>query len=138
MQSAVTLRADVHSSLLTRKCFNFTMQSTCCHDSSESQAVEVLMNVSLMKQPSAWLPVAMSLAALAMVLGHIAVAGIAPQADEGTAAHLWQLLMAGQVPVVAYFAIKWLPQDSKQALRVLALQACAGLAALFPVYWLGW
>ena len=95
------------------------------------------MNFSLMKQPSAWLPVGMSLAALALVLAHVAIFGAAREADEGTAAHLWQLLMAGQVPVVAYFAIKWLPQDPGQAIRVLALQACAGLAALFPVFWLG-
>ena len=30
--------------------------------------------------------------------------------DEGTIAHLWQLLMAGQLPVLAFFAIKWLPR----------------------------
>ena len=62
------------------------------------------MNVSLIKQPSALLPIAMSVAALALVLGHVAIFGVVHEADEGTAAHLWQLLMAGQVPVVAYFA----------------------------------
>ena len=96
------------------------------------------MTVSPMKQPSAWLPIAMSLAALVLVLGHIARFGIARQADEGTAAHLWQLLMAGQVPVVAFFAVKRLPRAPRQTLQVLALQAGAALAALAPVYWLGW
>ena len=91
--------------------------------------------ISLMKQPSALLPIAMSVAALALVLGHIAIFGAVREADEGTAAHLWQLLMAGQVPVVAYFAVKWLPRAQGQALRVLALQAVAGLAACAPVYW---
>ena len=93
------------------------------------------MNVSPMKQPSALLPLAMSLAALTVVLGHVALFGAEHEADEGTAAHLWQLLMAGQVPVVAYFALKWLPRAPGQALRVLALQAVAGLAACAPVYW---
>jgi hypothetical protein len=88
-----------------------------------------------MKQPSALIPLAMSVSALALVLGHIAVFGVAREADEGTAAHLWQILMAGQVPVVAYFALKWLPQAPTQALLVLALQAVAGLAACAPVYW---
>ncbi len=93
------------------------------------------MNVSLMKHPSAFLPMAMSLAALALVLGHVAIFGVVHEADEGTTAHLWQLLMAGQVPVVAYFALKWLPRDPGKALCVLALQFVAALAACAPVYW---
>jgi hypothetical protein len=60
-----------------------------------------------MKQPSAYLPLAMSLAALALVLGHAAMFGIVHEADEGAAAHIFQILMAAQIPVVAYFAIKW-------------------------------
>jgi len=77
----------------------------------------------------------MSVAALAVVLPHIAIFGAVHEPDEGTAAHLWQLLMAGQVPVVAYFGAKWLPQAPGPALRVLALQAVAILAACGPVYY---
>jgi len=94
------------------------------------------MNISTMKKPSAWIPLTMSLAALAVVLTHVAIFGAAREADEGTAAHLWQLLMAGQLPIVAFFAIKWLPRTPRQALLVLALQAGAGLAALAPVFFL--
>jgi len=96
------------------------------------------MNVSTVKQPSALIPLAMSCAALAIVLGHIALSGVGREADEGAAAHLWQLLMAGQLPVVAFFAIKWLPRSPRQALLVLALQAGAALAALAPVFLLNW
>lgn len=93
------------------------------------------MNFSnVMKQPSAFLPVVMSLAALAVVLVHTAMFGVVREADEGTAAHLFQLLIAGQLPIVAVFAIKWLAQSPRQALQVLALQAAAGLAALAPVF----
>jgi hypothetical protein len=91
----------------------------------------------LMKQPSAFLPVAMSVAALALVLGYVAIFGVVHQPDEGTPAHLWQLLMAGQLPIVAFFAIKWLPQAPREALLVLGLQLCAGLAAAAPVFFLG-
>ena len=76
----------------------------------------------------------MSFAALATVLFHIAVYGVARKADEGPAAHIFQLLMAGQAPVVAIFAIRWLPRIPKQALLVLALQAGAALVALAPVF----
>ena len=50
----------------------------------------------------------MSLAALALVLGHAAMFGAVHGADEGTATHVWQLLMVGQIPIVVFFAIKWL------------------------------
>lgn len=91
-----------------------------------------------LRQPSAFLPIAMSLGALALVLGQIVLVGIARQADEGTAAHLWQLLIAAQVPIVAFFAIKYLPQRPKPASRILSLQVLALLAACAPVYLLRW
>jgi hypothetical protein len=93
------------------------------------------MNVTLMKRPSAWLPMAMSLAAVVMVLGYLARFGVVHEPDEGAVAHIFQILMAAQAPIIAYFAVKWLPRAPGQALRVLALQAGAALAALAPVYW---
>lgn len=87
-----------------------------------------------MKRPSAFLPVGMSIAALIVVLGDVAMFGAVRDVDEGAAAHLWQLLIAGQIPVVAFFAIRWLPREPQTASWVLALQAGALLAALAPVY----
>jgi hypothetical protein len=91
---------------------------------------------AIVKHPSAFLPMAMSLTALAVVIGHIAIFGIAREADEGAAAHIWQLLMTGQLPVLAFFAIKWLPRAPRQALSVLALQAVAAASSMAPVYFL--
>jgi hypothetical protein len=96
------------------------------------------MDCALLKRPSALIPLAMSGAALAIVIAYAAMFGVARQADEGTAAHLWQLLMVGQVPVVAFFAIKWLPTERRQTLLVLVLQLGAALAAMFPVWWFQW
>ena len=92
----------------------------------------------LLRKPSAFLPVGMSLAALSVVFVHIALHGTARQADEGAAAHLWQLLMAAQVPIIAWFAMRWLPQSLKCGFAVLALQSMAALSALAPVYLLRW
>jgi hypothetical protein len=78
------------------------------------------------------------LAALSVVVAHIALHGIARQVDEGAAAHLWQLLMIAQVPIILFFAIRWLPQAPKYAFAILALQAAAALAALAPVFLLRW
>jgi hypothetical protein len=92
----------------------------------------------MIKRPSAFVPIAMSLAALAFVLVHLIRSGTARQADEGTAAHLWQLLMAAQIPIIAFFAIRCLPRSPRSALPVLALQVGAAFAALAPVYLLNW
>jgi hypothetical protein len=98
---------------------------------------------TILKHPSAFLPLTMSLAALgvlfcAAIYGILHGAhGIIREPDEGTAAHLWQILMAGQLPVLLFFAIKWLPRAPRQTLYVLALQAGAALASMAPVYFLG-
>ena len=87
----------------------------------------------MIRKPSAFLPVAMSLAALGVVLAHVAVFGTAREADEGAAAHLWQLLMVAQLPVLVFFAVRWLPRSPKQGLLVMAVQVAAAVAALAPV-----
>ncbi len=94
--------------------------------------------LTILKHPSAFLPVTMSLGALATVLIFVALHGTGPQADEGAAAHIWQLLMAAQAPIVLFFAIKWVPQSPRQAVPILALQAGTALAAMAPVFLLHW
>jgi DNA-binding CsgD family transcriptional regulator len=94
---------------------------------------ELIMK-AILKNPSAFLPLAMSFGALATLIVYVAIFGTARQTDEGTAAHIWQLLMAGQIPIITFFAIKWLPRTPKQALLVLVLQGSAALMALAPVY----
>jgi len=90
----------------------------------------------VVKKPSALIPMAMSLIALAVVLSHVAMYGVARETDEGAAAHIWQLLMAGQLPVLAFFAIKWLPRAPRPTIYVMALQAGAALASMAPVFFL--
>lgn len=91
---------------------------------------------NLLKQPSGFLPVVLSSAALVLVLAHVVMFGATREADEGATAHLWQLLMVVQVPILAFFLIRWLPQAPRPALLVLALQATTALAAIAPVYFL--
>ncbi|MEO7192725.1 MAG: hypothetical protein ABI051_16880 [Vicinamibacterales bacterium] len=88
--------------------------------------------------PSGFAPVAMSAAALAMIAGHMLNSGVAPQSDEGTAAHLWQLLMACQLPLVALFPFRWIPQHGRSAIAISAIHVGAMSAALFPVWWFKW
>jgi len=117
--------------------------SALCERMALTQALGVAMLqypnsiLSLSKKPSAFVPMAMSLTALAVVLSSIAMYGVLHESDEGAIAHIWQLLMAGQLPILAYFVIRWLPRVPRQALYVMMLQIGAALAAMAPVYFLG-
>ncbi|MGO9324440.1 MAG: hypothetical protein ACLP07_07755 [Terracidiphilus sp.] len=89
---------------------------------------------TVVRQPSALVPLGMALTALAVVLGHIALYGAARESDEGAAAHIWQMLMVAQLPALLVFGIRWLPKAPKQAMGVLALLVAAILAAMAPVW----
>ncbi len=90
----------------------------------------------LLRTPTGWLPITMSLAALGLVLQHVARHGLGRQADEGTAAHLWQLLMAGQLPIGMWFVARWLPRAPKAGAVVLALQSLTFAASLAALWWM--
>lgn len=92
--------------------------------------------------PSAWIPLLMSGAATALVVGYLATGPHAPtmvldhgvlRPDESAAARLWQLLMIMQLPLMGWFALKWLPRDPRRAAMVLAVQALAIVVAAAPV-----
>ena len=89
---------------------------------------------TLLKQPTAFLPLTMSAIAIATLLIHLARFGVTREADEGTAAHIWQLMMGLQVPLIAFFAIQWLPRAPRATFVVLGVQLLLALIALAPVY----
>jgi CHASE2 domain-containing sensor protein len=89
----------------------------------------------MIKRPLAWIPVAMSLAILAMVLTTIGISGAVRQEDEGTQAHIFQIWLVLEVVLVTAFAVAWVPRRPKQALIVLAIQILGILAACAPVFY---
>ena len=93
---------------------------------------------ALLKRPSGFLPIAMSAVAVLTIGVHVNRFGTTPQADEGAAAHLWQLLMVAQLPIVALFAIRWIPEAPRPAMLVLALQLVAVALAMAPVALFHW
>lgn len=94
--------------------------------------------LTLLKRPSGFAPIAMSLLALSILILYVVTQGTAPQSDEGAAAHVWQILMAAQVPIVSFFALRWGPPAPRQAVLVLATQLVAASAAMAPVFLLHW
>lgn len=93
-----------------------------------------MKTLTLLKYPSAISPILMSFGAIANLLIFIALNGIVYQADEGAAAHIFQLLMVLQVPIIIYFGIKYIPQFRKQALLVLLFQMGVAAVAAAPVF----
>ena len=63
-----------------------------------------------------------ALAGLGSLMVYGAITGFVREPDEGTAAHLWQLLMAAQLPLGVFFAAAWLPRAPRWAWAGLALQ----------------
>jgi len=92
----------------------------------------------ILKRPSAYLPIAMSLIAAAIVGVQLMAHGAAAEPDEVAAAHLWQILMAAQLPMVAFFAIRWGSRAPRATMIIIAIQLAAALVALAPVYVLHW
>lgn len=94
----------------------------------------------LLRKPSAFLPLALSLAALLLIAFVRGTDGNAapPSAphDERAPARLFQLLILLQLPFCAMFAIRWWPRAPRNASLVLGLQASAVLVALATIVWL--
>jgi hypothetical protein len=88
-----------------------------------------------MRKPSAYVPFTLAGAALALVLGYVAVNGVArdPAGDEGAAARLFQLILTAQAIAMVAFAARWLRSAPRPALVILALQAVAAAIAIGTV-----
>ena len=95
-----------------------------------------MLNEPTIRQPTVFLPLVMSFVALTMVLVHFAIFGIVEETDEGTAAHIFQLLMVGQVPIVAFLAFRWLTIAPRQTFFFIVFQVVAALAAIMAVFFL--
>lgn len=92
---------------------------------------------------SGWIPLVLAGAALALLGGYLVTGPHPPnmvmdhgvlREDEGTAAHLWQLLMLAQLAAIAVFLVRWAPRAPKSAMLMLGLQVCGLIAAALPVW----
>ncbi len=90
---------------------------------------------SLAGRPSGFIPLLCSAAALGAVLLSLASTAGARQPDEGAAAHVFQLLIVAQLPMMAYFIFRWAREKSWAAVTVLAAQALAIALAIAPVWY---
>jgi hypothetical protein len=106
-----------------------------CQALAGERVLLYILLMMLLKNPSAWIPIALSLGVLAMLLITLATAGLVRQQDEGVEAHLFQVWLVVELLLIGRFGVTWLPNVPKQALMVLTLQMIAALAACFPVFY---
>ena len=92
--------------------------------------------IALLRQPSGFIPLLLSAAAFALIVGVLTTVGITHPADERLPARVFQLLMLVQAPIIAAFAWKWVPQSPRTAGVVLTLQIGAAVAAIATIAWL--
>lgn len=78
-------------------------------------------------------PIAMSFLALLVVTVALVTGSAKGQTDEGAAAHVWQLLMVAQLPLLAVFVATADWTRSPRVVATMALQALSIAAALAPV-----
>ena len=84
-----------------------------------------------LRRPLAWLPIALSLTALALVVGYaLTVSPLPSGGDEALPARIFQLLLAAQVPIVVWFVATSGARRPGVTVAIVALQV---LAALVPV-----
>lgn len=81
--------------------------------------------------------IALSLFATAIVVGNV-TAGIPPQADENAWAHLFQLAMAAQVPLLLLFVATADWNRARPGLILLMAQLCAAAMAFVALWWSGY
>src|SRR5947207_14108881 len=78
---------------------------------------------SLLRRPSAWLPITLALIVLAAWAISIVVMGLPkPEPDEGTAAHLFQVCLVTEALMILFFSLRWLPERPAAALAVMVVQ----------------
>ncbi len=94
------------------------------------------MTRSRVNRLSLALPLLLSALAFGLVVANI-VAGTPPQADENGSAHIWQLLMGAQLPLVILFIATADWRSRTPALLVAAQLAAIALACL-PVWVAGY
>lgn len=94
------------------------------------------MTTSRLNRVGAIVPLIFSALAFAIVMANV-LAGVPPQSDENASAHMWQLLMAGQLPLIALFLLTadW---RLRKPLLIAGLQLFGIAMAAFPVWLAGY
>jgi len=88
------------------------------------------IDIDSLKQPSAFVPVILSLSAFLMVLGNSIFLGMGHLAAGSPTDNIFQVIMGAQVPVVIFLIVRQLRRYPKETLGILSVQGAAAFLAL--------
>lgn len=92
-----------------------------------------------LRKPSAWIPVAMTIAILGMMSLYLfGILPPEPTSDEGTMAHLFQLWAVLEFCAIVFFAFKWLGNEPTKAWKIIALQIGMAIIPFAIVFFNHW
>jgi hypothetical protein len=87
------------------------------------------IDINSLKQPSAFVPVALSLAAFLLVLGNSIFLGMGHAKEGSITDSIFQVLMGAQLPVVIFLAVRRLRRYPRETLGILTVQGAAAFLA---------
>jgi hypothetical protein len=99
--------------------------------------MEAKMTARHVNRVSAAIPLLCSAAAFVIVIANIAT-GVPPQPDENASAHIFQLLIVVQIPLIGLFAAGADWNHWRRPAALLGAQALAIAAALLAVWLAGY
>lgn len=88
----------------------------------------------LLKHLTAWLPLVLSPVIALLIIITIIVHGMQPTEDEGTVAHIFQLLVLSELVIIGIFVINFFPKEPKATIKILILQILALIFVCAPVF----
>lgn len=92
---------------------------------------------SLIKKPSAWLPIALTAVMLGMmILYFVHIIPPEPTGDEGIMAHSFQLWLVLEFFATLFFALKWFSREPREAWKITALQVTLAIVPVAIVLFL--
>jgi len=97
------------------------------------------MDSPLIKKPSAWIPIALSIVMLSVIGLYLTnVLPPDPTGDEGVGAHLFQIWLMLEVIFIPIFVIINITKNLRQTLLTLVIQVLLVLVVCAPVFYFKW
>ena len=106
-----------------------TAEPEALENSAPPERMVLWIDIDSLKQPSAFVPVALSLAAFLMVLGNSIFLGMGHLQKGSPTDNIFQVMMGAQFPVVIFLIVRRLRRYPRETLGILSVQGAAAFLA---------
>jgi len=106
-----------------------TTEPEALESSTPPERKVLWIDIDSLKQPSAFVPVILSLSAFLMVLGNSIFLGMGHLAAGSSTDNIFQVLMGAQGPVIIFMIVRRLRSHPKETFGILTVQGAAAFLA---------